>query len=141
MVRGFGDEASTQTLAVSGLSLVQTILQITGGNGRAVQASSNYPSVINDPETGRLCLKLALEAKRPGRGGSDIGESILRKPSARHILEMLVIEALRKEKHTRRFGRVVMAQVSGFLQTLPVRKSEGSNPSGVNLYIIIVLRL
>ena len=54
------------------------------------------------------------------------------------LTNLLIIKELKINKTPcyliRQLGRVVMAQVSGNFWSIPVRKSEGSNPSVVNCF-------
>ena len=62
--RYYRDNSSTQTLTASVLTIIQAILKMTQDNGRKAQTLDNYPSLINDPETCKLRLKVARQARK-----------------------------------------------------------------------------
>ena len=61
--RGFRDDFSAQILSISGLTLVEAIMKMMQYNGRKAQALSNFPSLVKDPQTRRLLLELARQAR------------------------------------------------------------------------------
>ena len=62
--RDYKDKSSTQTLTASGLTIIQAILKIMQDDGRKAQTLDNYPSLISVPETCRLRLELARQARK-----------------------------------------------------------------------------